>query len=74
MRPDILTRIFAPIGKLPGIGPKMVRLYDRLTGRGEAGARIIDLCFIYQSADRPPPQPLHRCCTARRYRDIGRHG
>ncbi len=43
MRPSILDPYFAPVSRLPGIGPKLAPLYDRLTGRGADGARLIDL-------------------------------
>lgn len=45
MRPDILAPLFAPVDTLPGIGPKTVRLYDRLLDRLESGARLVDLLF-----------------------------
>lgn len=45
MRPDILAPLFAPLDTLPGVGPKTVRLYDKLLDRGEAGARLVDLLF-----------------------------
>jgi ATP-dependent DNA helicase RecG len=45
MRPAILNPLFAPITKLAGVGPRMAPLYDRLSGRGELGARVLDLLF-----------------------------
>ncbi len=45
MRPDILNPLFTPLARLPGIGPKLAPLYDRLTGRGEHGARVLDMLF-----------------------------
>ena len=45
MRPSLLDPLFAPITSLPGIGPKMAQLYDRLLGEQDRGARVIDLVF-----------------------------
>ncbi|MGE3145676.1 MAG: ATP-dependent DNA helicase RecG [Pseudorhodoplanes sp.] len=42
MRPSLLDPLFAAVTVLPGIGPKVARLYDRLLGR-EDGARVLDL-------------------------------
>ena len=42
MRPHVLTPLFAAASTLPGVGPKIARLLDRLTGR-PAGARVFDL-------------------------------
>src|SRR5689334_11329714 len=44
MRPDSLNPLFASLTTLPGVGPKLERLYRSLLGRDE-GARIIDLLF-----------------------------
>ncbi|MGL5446136.1 MAG: ATP-dependent DNA helicase RecG [Rhabdaerophilum sp.] len=43
MRPTALDPYFAPVERLPGIGPKLAPLFDRVTGRGTEGARLIDL-------------------------------
>ena len=40
MRPDILFSIFAPIIGLPGVGPKIGKLIERL-----AGPSIVDLLW-----------------------------
>ena len=42
MRPSLLDPLFAAVTVLPGIGPKVAKLYDRLLGR-EDGARVLDL-------------------------------
>ena len=42
MRPDILNPYFAPITGLSGIGPKLVKPFNRLLGRDD-GARVLDL-------------------------------
>jgi len=45
MRPAILNPLFAPVRGLPGIGPKLAPLYDRLLAPHGAEARVIDLLF-----------------------------
>jgi len=42
MRPDILNPLFAAITSLPGIGPRLEKLYRRLLGRDDV-PRVIDL-------------------------------
>jgi ATP-dependent DNA helicase RecG len=44
MRPNLLNPLFASVTTLPGVGPKIEKLYRRLFGR-EDGARLIDLLF-----------------------------
>ena len=44
MRPTLLNPLFASITSLPGIGPKLEKLYARLLGRDET-PRIVDLLF-----------------------------
>jgi ATP-dependent DNA helicase RecG len=43
MRPHALIPLFAPLGSLPGIGPKFAKLFARLFGQDEP--RIIDALF-----------------------------
>ena len=43
MRPTELDPYFAPVSRLPGIGPKLSPLFDTLTGRAPEPARIVDL-------------------------------
>src|SRR5438876_10566638 len=43
MRPAVLNQLFASLSSLPGTGPKLERLYERLLGRDGEPARIIDL-------------------------------
>ncbi len=43
MRPPLLNPLFAAITTLPGVGSKLLKLYDRLLAREEA--RVIDLLF-----------------------------
>jgi ATP-dependent DNA helicase RecG len=45
MRPNLLNPLFAALTTLPGVGPKVEKLYRRLLGRDEEAARIIDLLF-----------------------------
>jgi ATP-dependent DNA helicase RecG len=45
MRPNLLNPLFAPVTSLPGIGPKLDKLFGRLLGRDEEPARIVDLVF-----------------------------
>ncbi|MCX7324838.1 MAG: ATP-dependent DNA helicase RecG [Hyphomicrobiales bacterium] len=45
MRPSLLDPLFAPITSLPGIGPKLAPLYDRLLGEPDRPARVLDLVF-----------------------------
>ncbi|MCA1952906.1 MAG: ATP-dependent DNA helicase RecG [Hyphomicrobiales bacterium] len=44
LRPSDLDPWFAPVARLPGIGPKLAPLFDHLAGRG-GPARILDLLF-----------------------------
>ena len=44
MRPDLLSPFFASVRTLPGVGPKVEKLFRRLFGR-EDEARVIDLLF-----------------------------
>ena len=44
MRPRLLNPLFAAITTLPGIGPRLEKLYRRLFGRDEP-ARVLDLLF-----------------------------
>jgi ATP-dependent DNA helicase RecG len=44
MRPSLLNPLFAAITTLPGIGPRLEKLYRHLFGR-EQPARVIDLLF-----------------------------
>ena len=45
MRPSLLDPLFAALTTLPGVGPKLEKLYRRLFGRDDAPARVIDLLF-----------------------------
>ncbi len=45
MRPSVLNPLFAPLSALPGVGPKLEKLFQRLIGRDGEPPRIIDLLF-----------------------------
>jgi ATP-dependent DNA helicase RecG len=45
MRPPLLDPLFAALSTLPGIGPKLEKLYRRLLGRHDTPARVVDLLF-----------------------------
>ena len=45
MRPAVLNPLFAPLSALPGIGPKLEKLFARLIGRDDEPPRLIDLLF-----------------------------
>ncbi|WP_366556002.1 ATP-dependent DNA helicase RecG [Aquibaculum sediminis] len=45
MRPDILNPLFAEITTLPGVGPRLAKLFERL-----AGPRVSDLCWHLPSS------------------------
>jgi ATP-dependent DNA helicase RecG len=50
MRPSLLDPLFAPAASLPGIGPKIGKLLDRLLVDGTGTARIINLLFHLPNA------------------------
>jgi ATP-dependent DNA helicase RecG len=45
MRPPVLNPLFAPLSALPGIGPKLEKLFARLIGRDSEPPRVADLLF-----------------------------
>src|ERR1700722_16302958 len=45
MRPPLLNPLFASVSTLPGIGPRLEKLYARLLTRDDDKPRIIDLLF-----------------------------
>ena len=45
MRPSVLNPLFGPLSALPGIGPKLEKLFGRLIGRDDEPPRLIDLLF-----------------------------
>jgi ATP-dependent DNA helicase RecG len=54
MRPTLLNPLFAPASSLPGVGPKIAKLLDKLLAEGGASARVLDLLFHmpYATIDR----------------------
>jgi len=45
MRLPVLNPLFALLSALPGIGPKLEKLFGRLIGRDGEPPRVIDLLF-----------------------------
>jgi len=45
MRPPVLNPLFAALSALPGIGPKLEKVFQRLFGRDGEPPRVIDLLF-----------------------------
>ena len=45
MRPPVLNPLFASLSALPGIGPKLEKLFGRLFGRDDEPPRLVDLLF-----------------------------
>lgn len=45
LRPSLLDPLFAPARTLPGVGPKVAPLIEKLLGTPEREARIVDLLF-----------------------------
>jgi ATP-dependent DNA helicase RecG len=45
LRPSILDPLFAPAATLPGVGPKIAPLLDRLVGEPGRPTRVMDLLF-----------------------------
>jgi ATP-dependent DNA helicase RecG len=45
MRPNVLNPLFAALSVLPGVGPKLEKLFARLLGRDGEPPRVIDLLF-----------------------------
>src|SRR3954467_7717109 len=45
LRPSVLDPLFAPASALPGVGPKIAPLLDRLLGETGRPARVMDLRF-----------------------------
>lgn len=45
LRPSLLDPLFAPARTLPGVGPKIAPLIEKLLGTPEREARIVDLLF-----------------------------
>ena len=74
LRPSILDPLFAPATTLPGVGPKIAPLLDRLLGEQGRPARLVDLLFHLPSggisrdlkgsiADAPVGEPVTVAAT-----------
>ncbi|WP_420604373.1 ATP-dependent DNA helicase RecG [Methylobacterium sp.] len=79
LRPSILDPLFAQARTLPGVGPKMAPLIERLLGTPEQPARIVDLLFhlpqggvartmMGSIAEAPPGEPVTLGVTVTGYR------
>lgn len=79
LRPSVLDALFAPARGLPGIGPKMAPMIERLLGTPEQPARIVDLLFhlpqggvarrlMGSIAEAPPGEPVTLGVTVTGYR------
>jgi ATP-dependent DNA helicase RecG len=45
LRPSQLDPLFAPATTLPGVGPRLAPLLQKLVGQGDGPARVLDLLF-----------------------------
>lgn len=79
LRPSILDQLFAPASTLPGVGPKIAPLLDRLLGEPGRPARVMDLLFHVPSggiaremkgsiADAPIGEPVTLSVTVAAHR------
>ena len=79
LRPSLLDPLFAPARGLPGIGPKMAPMIERLLGTPERPARIVDLLFhlpqggvarrlMGSISEAPPGEPVTVGVTVTGYR------
>ncbi|WP_112663475.1 ATP-dependent DNA helicase RecG [Microvirga flavescens] len=79
LRPSLLDPLFAPATTLPGVGPKIAPLLDRLLGEPGRPARVLDLLFHVPSggisreikgsiADAPVGEPVTLAVTVAAHR------
>jgi ATP-dependent DNA helicase RecG len=79
LRPSLLDPLFAPASTLPGVGPKIAPLLDRLLGEPGRPARVADLLFHLPSggisrdlkgsiADAPIGEPVTLSVTVAAHR------
>ncbi|MBM6595667.1 ATP-dependent DNA helicase RecG [Microvirga pudoricolor] len=79
LRPSLLDPLFAPAATLPGVGPKIAPLLDRLLGEPGRPARVADLLFHLPSggisrdlkgsiADAPVGEPVTLSVTVAAHR------
>ncbi|MGO4705305.1 ATP-dependent DNA helicase RecG [Microvirga sp. 2MCAF38] len=87
LRPSLLDPLFAPATTLPGVGPKIAPLLDRLLGEPGRMTRVLDLLFHVPSggiardikgsiADAPIGEPVTLAITVAAHRPTppGRRG
>src|SRR5919112_2074218 len=79
LRPSVLDPLFAPASSLPGVGPKIALLLDRLLGEAERPARVVDVLFhlpqggisrerVGSIAEAPVGQPVTLAVTVTAHR------
>jgi ATP-dependent DNA helicase RecG len=79
LRPSVLDPLFAPAATLPGVGPKIAPLLDRLLGDPGRPARVADLLFHLPTsgiarelkgsiADAPVGEPVTLAVTVTAHR------
>ncbi len=79
LRPSLLDPLFAPANTLPGVGPKIAPLLDRLLGEPGRPARVADLLFHLPTsgiarelkgsiADAPVGEPVTLAVTVTAHR------
>jgi ATP-dependent DNA helicase RecG len=79
LRPSLLDPLFAPAAALPGVGPKIAPLLDRLLGEPGRPARVLDLLLYAPTggisrelkgsiADAPLGQPVTLSVTVAAHR------
>jgi ATP-dependent DNA helicase RecG len=79
LRPSLLDPLFAPATSLPGFGPKIAPLLERLLGEPDRPARVVDLLFHLPSggisremkgsiADAPYGEPVTIAVTVASHR------
>jgi ATP-dependent DNA helicase RecG len=79
LRPSLLDPLFAPATSLPGVGPRLAPLLDRLVGQGDGRARVLDLLFHLPTggisreikgsiADAPVGEPVSLLVTVAAHR------
>ena len=79
MRPSLLDPLFAPVTALPGVGPKVLPLLNRLLAPADGLARVLDLLFHLPQGgvarqmrgsikDAPAGEPVTLAVTVTAYR------
>jgi ATP-dependent DNA helicase RecG len=79
LRPSVLDPLFAPASSLPGVGPKVAPLLDRLVGEPSRPSRVLDLLLHLPHggiarelkgsiAEAPPGEPVTLAVTVTAHR------